>query len=309
MKNYYQLTQRERELAFIQACKKGLLEDVKYLLTSPELKNMVVDISCPNEFGVKEDGFRAACYGGKLEVIKYLLTSSDLTVHSDILTENGSCLYFASVTAHFDVVEYLLTHPKLNQFHDLTNRLNEVLKSACFFGHIPTIDLVLYGSHLCDHANLHHNDGEAIIEACKRLTHDNPDTLHYLSTLDKFFTQQPKYYPDLYCNLIVNSMEYGHFNIAKYVFNLAQRTYPLNIHYKKDKLFRFACEHQCLDIVHYLIFEREIKQTAAITEYLESSENVSFKDSIQKLFWRRELNKTLVGSLNTKVVKTHRAKV
>ena len=75
---YKKLNQEELNDQFIDSCAYGYLEVVKYLLTSPELKEHA-DIHAQDDFG-----FSWACRYGRLEVVKYLLTSTELTEHADI---------------------------------------------------------------------------------------------------------------------------------------------------------------------------------------------------------------------------------
>ena len=82
-KNKYKtLTQKKLNKVFINSCQKGHLEIVKYLLTSPELKEHA------NIHAQDDLGFRLACNYGHLEIVKYLLTSPDLKEHADIHADN-----------------------------------------------------------------------------------------------------------------------------------------------------------------------------------------------------------------------------
>ena len=69
---YKKLDQSKLNEALINACNKGHLDVVRYLLTSDELKEHA-DIHAENDYG-----FRWACINGNLEVVNYLLTSEEL---------------------------------------------------------------------------------------------------------------------------------------------------------------------------------------------------------------------------------------
>ena len=82
---YKKLNQEELNEQFIDACKNDDLEVIKFLLTSPELKEHV-DIHAKDN-----DGFRSACDQGRLEVVQYLIIDMniDKTTHIEkYLNEN-----------------------------------------------------------------------------------------------------------------------------------------------------------------------------------------------------------------------------
>ena len=82
---YKTLTQEQLNEVFIDSCEKGHLEVVKYLLTSPNLKEHA-DIHADND-----SGFRWACSDGQLEVVKFLILdmSIEKTKHiEDYLNKN-----------------------------------------------------------------------------------------------------------------------------------------------------------------------------------------------------------------------------
>ena len=85
-KNKYKtLTQKQLNKVFIDSCQKGHLEIVKYLLTSPDLKEHA-NIHANNDYG-----FRLACANGHLELVKYLILdmSIEKTKHiEDYLNKN-----------------------------------------------------------------------------------------------------------------------------------------------------------------------------------------------------------------------------
>ena len=85
-KNKYKtLTPEQLNKVFINSCQKGHLEIVKYLLTSPDLKEHA------NIHAQDDSGFRLACFDGHLEVVKYLIL--DMSIEKtktieDYLNEN-----------------------------------------------------------------------------------------------------------------------------------------------------------------------------------------------------------------------------
>ena len=82
---YKKLNQEELNDEFIDACRDGNLNIVKYLLTSAELTEHV-DIHAEND-----SGFSWACDRGHLEVVKYLIIDMNIekTTHIEkYLNEN-----------------------------------------------------------------------------------------------------------------------------------------------------------------------------------------------------------------------------
>ena len=69
---YKKLNQEELNDQFIDACKNGHLEIVKYLITSPELKEYA-DIHAQNDWG-----FIWACRNGHLELVKCLIIDMNI---------------------------------------------------------------------------------------------------------------------------------------------------------------------------------------------------------------------------------------
>lgn len=104
----------------IIACAYSNLEIVKYLLTSPELKEHA-QINQKNDDD--STALISACINNNLEIVKYLLTSSELKEHSDIhplLThEHYLKNLFRSSRDNFNLIEFLLVDMKV-QFNQKT---------------------------------------------------------------------------------------------------------------------------------------------------------------------------------------------
>ncbi len=103
-KNY---SQEELNNTFIKACKIGNLSMVRYLLTSPELKQHA-DIHA-----IEDSGFQWACEKGHLHIVQYLLTSPELTEYADMHSWSDVCFRVACANNHLKIVKYLLTSPEL----------------------------------------------------------------------------------------------------------------------------------------------------------------------------------------------------
>ena len=77
---YKTLTQKQLNEVFIDSCAYGYLEVVKYLLTSPDLKEHA------NIHADNDEGFRLACANEHLEKVKYLIL--DMSIEKTKHIEN-----------------------------------------------------------------------------------------------------------------------------------------------------------------------------------------------------------------------------
>jgi hypothetical protein len=92
------------------ACNYGDLKFVKYLLTSPELKEHA-DIDTGG-FGY---ALQHACAAGHLNIVKYLLTSPELKRHAKLNIGEIPPFYYACSSGQLEVVKYLLTSPDIKE--------------------------------------------------------------------------------------------------------------------------------------------------------------------------------------------------
>ena len=119
-KNKYKtLTQEQLNKVFIDSCENGYLEVVKYLLTSPDLKEHA-DIHADND-----NGFIDSCVNGYLEVVKYLLTSPELTEHADIHAKYDLGFKWACRDGHLEVIKYLIIDMNIDKTNYIEEYLNE----------------------------------------------------------------------------------------------------------------------------------------------------------------------------------------
>lgn len=115
----------ENELPFLKACSEGTVEMVKFLLTSPKLKEHVpIDIAD----GYENTGIFEACRNGRLDIAKYLLTSSDLEKKATI---TNNCATWAASKGYLDVVRYLCFSPEIETRIDINEIGDYCLRSAC----------------------------------------------------------------------------------------------------------------------------------------------------------------------------------
>jgi len=82
------LNQDEVNIALYYACKKGNLDEVNYLLTSPDL-TYHSDIHYEND-----EALHTSYFYGHLEITKYLLSSPKLNEHADIHSRDDQMFVF-----------------------------------------------------------------------------------------------------------------------------------------------------------------------------------------------------------------------
>ena len=122
---YKTLTQEQLNKVFIDSCYEGRLEVVKYLLTSPDLKEHA-DIHAQDDYG-----FRTACVNGHLEVVKYLLTSPELKEHADIHADNDYGFRLACANGQLEIVKFLILDMSIEKTKHIEDYLNKSQDNKC----------------------------------------------------------------------------------------------------------------------------------------------------------------------------------
>jgi len=108
--------------AFLDACHRGDLEQVKYLdEQEPQL-----------EFD-RIKALRRAAKKGHLDVVKYLVEHSKTKI--DITADRNLAVRWAAKYGHLNIVKYLVKHGA-----DVTAVNNEAIKAALHFGYVNMID-------------------------------------------------------------------------------------------------------------------------------------------------------------------------
>ena len=175
---YKKLNKEELNDQFIDVCESGRLEVVKYLLTSPELKEHA------NVHAKDDGGFKSACRYGNLEVVKYLLTSAELTEHADIHAENDDGFICACDRGHLEVVKYLLTSAELTEHADIHAENDRGFIWACDQGRLEVVQYLIIDmniektTHIEKYLN-ENKDNENVQHAIEML--NNRDLYHQLN--------------------------------------------------------------------------------------------------------------------------------
>lgn len=130
-----------KEAFLEEACTYGHLDIVRYLLTSPDLKEHA-DITANSHYC-----FQQACQSGHIELVKYMATSPELKVHSDITAANNVALQNACCKNHVEIVRYLLTSVDLKihtLMDDESHRAHGSFKLACVNNCIDVLHYLIF---------------------------------------------------------------------------------------------------------------------------------------------------------------------
>lgn len=127
---------------FIAACIDGYLNEVKHLLTSPNLQ-FNVDIHTRND-----EGFLLACSNGHLDIVKYLLTSPELKEHINIKTNDSMGFLNACFRNKLNVVTYLLTSSELNEHANIHAKKDRAFEIACNNGNLELANFLIFDMNI-----------------------------------------------------------------------------------------------------------------------------------------------------------------
>ena len=282
--------QTQINTVFINACNKGDLELVKFVLHDSRLKFKAE----PVKTYVSSEplsGFYLACKNGHLDIVKYLLNSKEIRIHPDINGDNGQALKNACSEGHFEIVKYLLNGEDLKAHAKF---FPSALIAASNKGHFDIVKYLLTDTKVNEYVDVSSYNDEAFLNACSG---NHVDISKYLLTSHEF-----KNNVDI--KKCINSAIFhccidGAANTLDYILHLPEAQEHINIHFNDDSPFICAIEERHMHVVQYLIFEYNIRQTENIKRYLRQYD---FKE-IEKWFEVKELNNELNNQSDTKYKK------
>jgi len=191
--------QDDLDYCLSNACIRGHLELVKYLLTTKEL-GLNADINSE-----KDAAFRIACQKGHLDIIKYLLTSPELVKHSNISAKDNEGLQWAACHGHFEVVKYLMTSRDLKEHAKIGNNYCNALTMTCSSGHINILDYFLNQEKI----DIHIFNDSAFVSACNNKQYDLLEYLifDYNISKTKFIVEHLQNKPDIQVEKMLTSRD------------------------------------------------------------------------------------------------------
>ncbi len=258
---------------FIAACESGNLDIIRFLLNS---KN--ADINYENNLG-----FKSACEFGQLEVVKYLLYSEELKEVANIYANGQEGLLMAAYKGRLDVVKFLLeTHLKKDNIQARLLNTNEAFKMACIGGHIDLVEYLMSNNEI-PKIDPNYQKDAALIKSCY---YGNFKMVKYLLESDLF---RDKYKIEGDDNLvIVNACLSKNTDLVEYLLISKSLDKNASVHVQNDMPFIFVAENNMLNVLQVLIFDKQIKKTYYIRNYLEQNNGEA-----SRLFGIRDLKEKL----------------
>jgi Ankyrin repeats (3 copies) len=116
---------KDRDLAFVNACKNGRIDNVIHLLTGKELSPHA-RINALDSFGNSALSF--ACAGGYIDIVKYMLESKDLRRKANMFAGKSDIFLAACADNKEDVLMYLLYDKKYPLTDTVMTAFNKKIK-------------------------------------------------------------------------------------------------------------------------------------------------------------------------------------
>jgi len=123
---YENLSKEDLQKYLYDACEKGELDKVKYLVNSPELA-VHADVLCQEGQALID-----AVYNNQFEIVDYLLNSDELKENINIHTCNDFAIIQACENGDTEMVKFLLTSPKLKEHSDIYTKGNHLISARPF---------------------------------------------------------------------------------------------------------------------------------------------------------------------------------
>lgn len=148
------LSQRQINLKFLEACSDNNLSKVKYWLTSPSLKihaDLNFNSSMSLSFALDNKNF---------ELLEYLLSSTELKKHADIHARNDDIFRWACFNNDKKLIKYILSSSTLKEHIDIHSNCGKfttdnkpisdgILLDLCYKMYISD-----FGFHNCDNREI-----------------------------------------------------------------------------------------------------------------------------------------------------------
>lgn len=295
MERYRKYTQLQLNIELLNETKSGNLENVQYLLLSPELpehaqliiykeKKKAKRITKPftiNKKVPKEDNdgespaFISACEHGHLDIVKFFMTCASLEERVSASIENGEGFKKACYKKHFHIVEYLLTDSKIEPL--LLSQYKHIIYDNIKNNNNELIFFLLQHPTIKNTFDIHEDKDNALFIACAS---SNMTMIDFLLTS-----------PDLPENSNINAVSSngqtplicacrsGDINIVKMLLTNNKLKEKADIHAINDYAIAIACAEGHIEIVKYLLTSDELIEKANIHAY---SDDDAFIQAVKK---------------------------
>lgn len=239
-----------------------------------------------------------ACEEGDIKLIKSLLEDKDLNV--DINCFNGCFLHKAAKNGHLEIVKYLLTSTTLKENINIHSGNGEALKEACENGHLDIVKYLLTSLELKDHADIYANNNSAFRMACEKQQIEIIEYLLTDSSLKQRFNLEEHGFTPMIIACNKDNVE-----MAKIFLDTPNLETALDIQKDEDVIFRNALHSKAIKVIHYFIFDKNIKKTEHIESMLAEKPN----HIVEKWFTTREFKNRLENKFQEKNIKTKAIKI
>jgi len=301
MEKFNKLSEQELGVAFYNACEKGDLDEVKFIL-----KNFNMDYKL-------NDGLTSAVISNKLDIVKYLLSSPDLKTHADFTGYNERLLIIASYNDNLDMIKYLTSSPDLKTYPNFQHDNNGVFKNFFYKKDKKQgFNAIWYFIFELD---IYKNED---IEKILNEDHSNSNLKKFASDIQTLFNIR-----DLNRNLNIHNKNELLINLNKALTTAFNNEYydqidfllnspKLSLHANFDsvsyEIFETALSEPNIPTIQSLIFEYGLEKTSQINSLLDQYKNdkfVNFLDrveQVEKMFVIKQVNDDLKSELNNNEV-------
>lgn len=148
------LSQKEINLNFLEACINNNISEVKYWLTSPSLKTHA-DLNCYSSWSLS-----MVLDNKNFELLEYLLSSPDLKEHADIHARNDDIFRWACFNNDKNLIKYILSSSTLKEHIDIHSNCgklttdNKPIRDGILLDLCSKLYISDYESYNCDNREI-----------------------------------------------------------------------------------------------------------------------------------------------------------
>jgi hypothetical protein len=128
LKKYEQVSNRELNHKFLEACSEGNLKFVKAILNDINL-NYKIDLNFKDDSD--ENTLDNACFSGNLKLVKFLIEYESKLPNNDIHLKLNNALIMAGEFEHLHIIKYILESPILSKHINPAYDNHEFINSIC----------------------------------------------------------------------------------------------------------------------------------------------------------------------------------
>jgi ankyrin repeat protein len=167
------------------------------------------------------------------------------------------------------------------------------LTEACKEGDLEVVEFLLTSPDLMFLANINEGNNDPIFQACD---YGHKEIIQYLLTSSELKEHADKYFALYLC------CEEDKVDIVKFILEMPGL--EIDIHHDNAMAIDLAFSRKAYNVLHYLVFDMNIKKTNRIDTLIQEYNSVQVKNWFELREVNKELNKELVKTnTNTKKIK------